>query len=480
MFFVLLCLLMALIPAYSVLGCFAVVVGKKASEDGSVLFGHNEQDGGKRFLNFRVIPRIKHDHQDVVRLYRGGTLPEIPETNSFIWAENPGLEFSDVYINEWGVAAGSDGCGTKEDSYDELVARGDIVDGGIGYMLRRLVIQRAKTSREGIQIAGELLRHFGYSDSGRSLVIADPNEAWILSIARGKHWVAQRVPDDEVVILPNVHIISDVNLEDSDNFIGAPDIIDYVIKRGWYDPNSGKPFSFRDAYNPPTQDFWDVRQWCGQSLVTVRTNDLPETEQLPFSVKPDHKFSITDVIGILRYHGTKGSLCAPSTLEGAVFQLRNWLPSEIGCVYWRTSAEPCISVLIPWYVGINNVPETYHKPIEIEKHLSLDYHFNQPEENFDYDSKHDWWTFKKLQDMVISDYQAYIKKVREVWDEYEKRLFTDQPLFEDKALKLFSKDKAQARSYLTDYSKDLSTKAVDMANEIYNQLNLTMLNLNKA
>jgi len=470
MFFILLCLLMVMIPAYSVLGCFAVVVGKKASTDGSVLFGHNEQDGGKRILNFRAIPRIRHEPGDMVRLYRGGKLPEIPETNSFMWAENLGLEFSDVYVNEYGVALGSDGCGTKEDSYDELVARGDIVDGGIGYMLRRLIIQRAKTSREGIQLAGELLGHFGYSDSGRTLVVADPNEAWLLSLARGKHWIAQRVPDDEVVILPNVHIISEVNLEDKDNFIGALDIVDYAIKRGWYDTASGKPFSFRDAYNPPTNDFWDIRQWRGQSLVTARTNDLKETEQLPFSVKPDHKFNVTDVVDILRYHGPKGSLCAPETLEGAVFQLRSWMPSEIGCVYWRTSAEPCTSVLTPWYIGITEVPESYHKPVSIEKHLSLEHHFNHPEGTFDYDPQHTWWTFRRLQDLVNSDYHAHIEKVREIWDEYERKLLAGQPIVEDKALRLLSDDETHARSYLTKYSGDVAMKAADMANEMYNRL----------
>ncbi len=60
----------------------------------------------------------------------------------------------------------SDGCPTREDSYDELVARGDITDGGIGYNLRRIVAQRARTAREGVKIAGELLDRFGYVDSG--------------------------------------------------------------------------------------------------------------------------------------------------------------------------------------------------------------------------------------------------------------------------------------------------------------------------
>jgi dipeptidase len=146
------------------------------------------------------------------------------------------------------------------------------------------------------------------------------------------------------------------------------------------------------------------------------------------------------------------------------------MPPEIGCVYWRTSAEPCTSVLTPWYIGITEVPESYHKPVSIEKHLSLENHFNTPEGTFDYDLQHTWWTFRRLQDLVNSDYQTHIKKVREVWDEYENKFLADQPIIEDKALKLFSEDKAQAQSYLTNYSKDLAIKSADMANNIYDKL----------
>ena len=69
-----------------------------------------------------------------------------------------------------------------------------------------------------------------------------------------------------------------------------------------------------------------------------------------------------------------------------------------------------------------------------------------------------------------SDYQANIKKVREVWDEYENKFLADQTIVEDKALRLFSKDKTQARSYLTDYSKDLAIKSADMANKMRDKL----------
>ena len=50
-----------------------------------------------------------------------------------------------------------------------------------------------------------------------------------------------------------------------------------------------------------------------------------------------------------------------ATQEGAVFQLRAGLPPEIGCVYWRTSGEPSLNVLLPWYLGILETPANYYR-----------------------------------------------------------------------------------------------------------------------
>ena len=80
--------LVAMVISSPALGCYAVIVGKKASADGSVLFGHNEQSGNDRIINLRVIPRIKHGTDEVVKLQYGGMLPEVSETYSFIWSED--------------------------------------------------------------------------------------------------------------------------------------------------------------------------------------------------------------------------------------------------------------------------------------------------------------------------------------------------------------------------------------------------------
>ena len=449
-------------------GCYAVVVGKDVSADGSVLLGHNEQNGGERILNFRRIPRRRYEEGATVRLRRGGEFAQVEETWAFLWSENPGLAFSDGYLNEWGVAVVSDGCPSREDGYFRLMYRGEIRGGGIGYMLRRLVAERARSAREGVEIAGKLVERFGYVDSGRTYVIADPSEAWLLSVVRGRRWVAQRVPDDRVVLLPNVYIIGEVNLDDNNNFLGSPDLVDYAVERGWYKPEKGNPFNFRETYGKTDVKQPDPRQLRGQQMVVGEIFSWPEGEPLPFSVKPHRKLTVRHVLQILR--DRKASICIPQTQEAGVFQLRSEMPKEIGCIYWRTTAEPSVSVLTPWYLGITSTPDCYYRPAEIEAHLSLNYHFSPPAGTFNPDPDLAWWKFMALQETVHKDYDNRIGEVRSGWDDFESRIFDEQAAFEQQTLGLLRTDRDAARERLTEYCRDIALEACHRADELRRQL----------
>ncbi len=324
-----LALTVSLSQQLQVRGCYAVVVGRSASADGSVLVGHNEQNGGRRILNWRRVPRRQYPDGAVVRLRRGGSLPQVPETWAFLWTENPGLENSDAYVNEWGVAVVSDGCPSREDGYDALVQRGEIRQGGIGYMLRRLVAERARTAHQGVELAGQLVEQFGYYDSGRTYVIADSTEAWLFAAVRGRRWVAQRVPDNVVVILPNIYIIGQVDLEDSKNFLASPDLIDYATQRGWFDPKGGQPFSFRNVYRADRQNAPDIRRWRGRNLVAARQSSWPPNQPPPLGILPKTMMTVAAVAAIIRNTETPNPLSNPVTQEGAVFQLRSGMPSGI-------------------------------------------------------------------------------------------------------------------------------------------------------
>lgn len=443
--------------------CYAVIVGREASADGSVLVGHNEQNGGRRILNFCRIPRRQFPEDAVVQLRRGGRLQQVPETWSFLWSENPGLEFSDAYINEWGVAVVSDACPTREDDYVALIARGEIRDGGIGYMLRRLVAERAKTAREGVHLAGALVARFGYVHSGRTYVIADAREAWLFAVVRGRRWVARRVPDDRVVILPNVHIIGEVDLSDTSNVMAAPDLIDYAVRRGWFKPGGGEPFNFRKAYGVQPVDQPDPRRLRGRQLVMGR--DEPESSNgvLTFGVKPQRKMTVAAVLEILRDTGGPVPLCTPVTQEGTVFQLRADMPVAVGCVYWRTTAAPYTSLLTPWYLGITSVPPDYFRPATLEQAVSLDHHFEPPAGTFDTDQTKAWWKFKRLQDLVCEDFDNRIAVIRPAQAAFEDTLFKRQPEVERKALELWRTDRDAARKYLTEYCAETAARACRQA-----------------
>src|SRR5512147_1298692 len=112
---------LVLVAVAAASACDGIVVGRLASADGSVLLGHNEENALDRVLEFRKIPRLRPAPADKVDLGRGGQLDPVPETWAFLWSENPGLEYSDGYLNEWGVAVASIQCLSREDSYDALV-----------------------------------------------------------------------------------------------------------------------------------------------------------------------------------------------------------------------------------------------------------------------------------------------------------------------------------------------------------------------
>ena len=114
------------------LNCFTIIVGKEASECGSVIVAHNEDDSGNQIVNlFRTEPKL-HTKNEKVQFANGGTIDQIDRTNGFIWIELPGMKVADAYLNDEGVMIASNGCPSREDLPDST-------DGGILYWVRRLV-----------------------------------------------------------------------------------------------------------------------------------------------------------------------------------------------------------------------------------------------------------------------------------------------------------------------------------------------------
>ena len=351
--------------------CFTVLVGKSASADGSVLVAHNEDDRGDIVVNLRKIAPRDYGAPQKVDLGKGGTYETDGKTAGFLWIEATTQEFADSFINEHGVLITSDSCPSR-------ITAEDYTDGGIGWMLRRLLAEKATSAREAVRLAGALVEKYGYRASGRTYSIADKNEAWMLALLRGRRWYAQRVPDDEVAVIPNHFTIRGIRPDDPDRFMGSRDIVEYAGTNGWYDEAKDGPFDFKTAFERPSTrepaaDGNALRHWRGLSLLTGRAWEL--SRNYPFAVKPAGKVSAEALMAVLRdhYEGTEydatggyktgtpnrtkfRTICTASTINAFVVSLGAKRPAPLATAIWLAMGKPDTTVFLPLYYGVSTLP----------------------------------------------------------------------------------------------------------------------------
>jgi len=480
--------------------CTSFIAGKNATADGSVITAHNEDLTGDTAQRVEVFPRRTFKANEFQYLISGAALPWVAEIYKLIQF-NSGSDPSDYNqdnpncLNEWGVSTWDN----AQTPRTELRAIEDLnVQAVDSKELKRIPIERAKTAREAVEILGWLVDTYGFIQNGMTYGIADPEEGWIVEVTKGKHWVAQRVPDDMVVMRANCYRIQNVNLADSANFMGSADLVSFAQAQGWYNPATDGDFNFSRAYGSPSSMSAasnTLREWGALNYLKPSLN-LPwdPNGTFPFvtndrgignGVVPDQKITVKGTRGFLRQHyeGTpqdatngyaNGSphwtqnrvICVNTTNSSSIIQLRSWLPPEIGHVLWRTEKSPCTGVYVPWYLGITTTPVEFRTGTEAPSSDSA------------------WWTYTSLVMLLDPHYGTFIPKVRPVFDAFEDSLFASQPAIEQQALDIYEKitqgnknvgKKNQTKTtkledYLNRYSGDTALSALDIARGLVNQL----------
>jgi len=456
-----------LLPLTVSKACFSIVAGKDTTEDGCVLLAHNEDDGPPQVVNHHKIPRQYHKPGEKVQLHNGGQLDQVEWTWAYLWSEMPGMLFSDSFLNEWGVCITSDNCPSRED-------RPEITDGGINIMLRRLIAQRARSAREGVTLAGELVERFGYTASGRTYVICDPEEGWLFCVVHGKHWLAQRIPDNKVAMVANTYTIRQVDLSDRDNVLASKDIVTYAIARGWYDPDINGPFDFAAAYADPrvaadSRNFG--RQRSGFNYVAAAP--VPPGPDLPCSMTPKNKLNVTKLTRILRHKGRDALVCPPNQKEQAedidcsicqgstqtafVAQLRKSNPKDIGLVYWMCLGSPETSYFIPYHFGISTFPPGYAADSERPSNALYNKWISAP---FQADPMQAFLTFANFREKVGQMPDATRARVLTEARSFEAKALHMQEPLEKTAQQLYFQNKAGVTALLTNFSHGLYASAL--------------------
>lgn len=511
--------------------CTVIVVGKKVSKDGSVIVSQTDNGDDSRI---RVYPRMKYKAGEMAPVYFGiqevnrplndlgeviGYIPQVEETYQFFMSAYP-------HMNEHQLALAESTTSMRDELKFERGQGDQIMTIEQAQMF---ALQRFKTAREAVVFIGGLMETYGFLPScvgeSESLAIADANEAWIFEVMAvgagwkkdsgkpGAIWVAQRVPDDHVAIIPNWSVIKEIDENDPANFLFSPNYKSFAIEKGWYNPNGSKPFVWQDIYAPiprewATGRFWlfykqvapGFYPWPDRSLKTPFDTQNPYVQFVepisiyPFSVKPEMNLSVQDVIAYQRsvFEGTiydmsedpdwyipdadgkmyKSPLATPfPTREmrklldldwrrnvarggyGMVAQLRSWLPAAIGGVYWVYQDNQYPGIYQPIYAGVTDINPVFST-------------YNPNE----YSDKSLRWAIDFVDNLLYLRWQDAMKDVRAKRDPLEASYFEQLPAIDQKALELYSKNPDKGRKVLTDWSWQKMDEAMkvylDLRNEI--------------
>ena len=479
----------ALISSISADACTNVIITRGASTDGSsivsyaadshVLYGELYFHPAAKWKAGAMLPITEWD------TYRPtGQIPQVAQTYQTMGN-----------MNQHQLIIAETTWGGREEQVNE--------DGVMDYgSLIYVTLQRARTAREAISTIVELANTYGYPSEGETFSIADTEEAWIMDlVGKGKEkgivWVARRVPDGYICAHANQCRITRFPLDDPQNCLYAPDVIDFARRQGWYE-GPDELFSFRDAYNP--LDFsgaraCDARAWSAFNILCDGTFTYEQngalvsspasnwidyamgyelSGEMPLFVKPSRKISAKDVADVMRDHyegtpmdmrtdaGAGGNACpyrwrpmgfevdgvsyvnerAIATQQTGfwfVAQARGFLPDEVGALLWFGTDDAATSYLTPCYVNSTKVPECLRVGNGDMLHYS-------PTSSF--------WICNRVAQACYKMYNQMEPVVRAKADEFEKhQMFEAVPQMDAKLCELVAKGKTRkAIKAMTSYT----------------------------
>jgi dipeptidase len=455
--------------------CSTIIVGKDASASGFVIIAHNEDDGGNQIVNFFKFPSRDHNQGEILKFREGAAEQQASHTNSYLWMEMPGQDFADSYLNECGVLITSNSCPSRE-------IYGEITDGGIGYELRKIIAERAVSARAGVELAGQLIEKWGYNASGRTYTIADKNEAWMFAVVRGKHWVAERIPDNKVAFIPNYYTIKEIDLNDSKNFLASKELVAYAERRGWFKSDIDGPFNFSKVYSSERnlKSMANIgRMWIGVKMLSGR--DYKQEDNFPFSFPPLHKITINDLFPVLanHYEGTslddsqeykKGTphlndtqnICASSQQLSFIAELRPEMPWDIGGRIWVAPRRGCVNAYMPIYFGVTEMPRSLTMDTP-EKAYEL--HFKRTDTIYKRNNSMTWWNFVAVAEYIDEDFINRFPKRLKIKEDLQQYYTALAGQLEKAYMSIYKKEPSRAAEMINNFEKEILTKTISENNK---------------
>jgi len=315
---------------------------------------------------------------------------------------------------------------------------------GLNYSdLSRIVMERARTAREAVEIVGGLINRYGYATyGGNSHLFADRDEGWILiEFAGGKGlWAAERLgPDDVRVSRPGYIGEIPFDYASHPDYRGSPNLISFAVEQGWYDPKSGRPFNVNAAYGDGKM------RHAAVVMIEERLRKLAG------------KITLEDMIAAVR----TTEVTRDSAGYGQVAHLRKAPHPELG-VLWVAGATSVTAPFIPFHLGVTGAPPEYSRHRYLTEGEAG--RFMDPAWQGVESTQYAFSVYKRLFYLVSEHRDQFLPEVTGALSAFEATLAAAQPGVERTALKLFEAgEPGLARDYLTYYSNTEAMNGLRLA-----------------
>ena len=462
------------------LACTTILVGTQATSDGSMLIARND-DTGSALKTFAIMqhPRVVNSGDKEFKSNANQFTYPLPAVSLAYTAlprsytkVKPNYSMEEVGFNESGVAISA--TETIFNSEGALKADPYLEESGINEdSIPSIILQSAHNAREGIMLLGSIIQNQGAAE-GFGVAISDKkNGTWYLETASGHRWVAWRLPADSFFVSANQGRTQKINLNDTNNYMGSGDLIQFAIDNKLYSSSSKGFWSWltgSSSAEPESFNFFTAYVQNNEHDTTYNYPRIESLEQLytgtsytgkdglfPMWETPVKKLTVADVAQGLRLHyqdteydpymtQNPKAPYRPASVMRAIFshitQIRPNLPDDIAYVEYVAIGMPDLSIYIPFYYGLPNIPASY-----------------QNAEDGKPDNTSEYWKYRKLQALVMQNYPKYAPVVHEQFAQFESEMFIKQAAVEETYMKLYTMDPKQADNLLQQFTEILITQA---------------------
>ncbi|GAB5349230.1 C69 family dipeptidase [Alteriqipengyuania sp. 357] len=449
----------ALLATSAAQASYAYYVGKNLTEDGSVMVGGTGEEVSSHWLE--IVPAKDHPADATITVgvtadaVIPGELIEIPQVaHTFRYMQMAYTDFegfppplTNGGVNEHQVAVRD----VWAPSRQELVDMTPRPQRGLQYSdLARIVMERARTAREGVAIIGDLIAQHGFATyGGNTHLIADPNEGWVVwEFAGGQGlWVAERLDGDDVrVLYPGGIGEIPTDLSDNPDYLASANFISFAIAQGWYDPAAGEPFNVQHVYGDQgIRDYRDpgiklmspaAMETATRAMVPVSEADLMERVRDPRVVDDDSGY-------------------------GQMVSLRSDLADPDLIRVWNAPTGSVAAPFNVWWLGVENVPLEYAQHRYLTKDSAAT--FLNPDYQMQEATRFAGRTFKRVLYYACSAPDELLPPVTNMLTAFERETRGDLPWVERTARTMIANgDRDAARKLLTHYAGTRAIAALDM------------------